>query len=94
MAQGLPLAQVDAAGTAARGLGETMQEVKPKGGKTLCQDCPHWDPLFNDRDGDEYGVCGHTSHPWYAPERTGKEGEWSCMTQREQSCLLPAKGEP
>jgi hypothetical protein len=71
-----------------------MQEVKPEGGKTLCQDCPHWVALFDDPDLDEYGQCRHASAPWHTLERIAEHGFWANVTTREETCLLPAEGEP
>ena len=71
-----------------------MQEVKPEGGKTLCQDCPHWVVLFDDPDLDEYGQCRHASDPWHTLERIAEHGFWANVTTREETCLLPAEGEP
>jgi hypothetical protein len=64
-------------------------EVKPEGGKTLCQDCPHWAPLYDDPELDEYGQCRHASDPWQTPERWAEHGLFWNVTTREELCLLP-----
>jgi hypothetical protein len=72
-----------------------MQEVKqPEGGKTLCQDCPHWHPEWRDRSKDALGSCRHPKSPWMTHERMGNDAEYAMVTDREDACLLPAKGEP
>lgn len=53
----------------------------------MCHECPHWKPLFDDRNVDETGVCEHDDRPWDTPERLDKEGIYAAATLREQDCL-------
>jgi len=68
-----------------------MQEVKPEGSKTLCYECPYWEQI---RDTPDYGMCKHPTEPWFTSERIARDEDWAFLTDSEQSCLLPAKGEP